>query len=209
MELQAAIETRSSVRSFSTEPVATEHLRQMVRLAGTAPSVNNSQPWRYVAVTNSELKRRMAQAVNDQLDAMMDVLQQHLSADGIATLRDNCTLFAQAAAVVVAAWRHYEALLDHVLAHNALTHEEAHALRGYPDVVSLGASVQNLMLAATDLGYGTCWLTGPLVARPRLEALLHISSPWRIGAIIAVGKPALPTQQSAKKPVDDIFELLT
>ncbi len=53
-----------------------------------------------------------------------------------------------------------------------------------------GAAIENLLLQATDLGYGTCWC-GFYPVMERVEALqkvLHVSSiPM---AVIAVGKPA-------------------
>lgn len=50
---------RRSVRFFSDAPVSEETIRACVAAAGTAPSGANKQPWRFVAVANPELKRRV------------------------------------------------------------------------------------------------------------------------------------------------------
>ena len=63
MELKAAIEARTSIRIFSEEKVNMKDIREMVRLAGLAPSVNNYQPWRYIAITNKDLLNKMADVV--------------------------------------------------------------------------------------------------------------------------------------------------
>jgi len=42
MELKAAIEARTSVRVFKDEKIRLSDIKEMVRLAGLAPSVNNS-----------------------------------------------------------------------------------------------------------------------------------------------------------------------
>lgn len=49
--------TRRTVRDFSTEPVPLEVVRQAVRAAATAPSGAHVQPWRFVMVTRSKIKR--------------------------------------------------------------------------------------------------------------------------------------------------------
>lgn len=50
---------RRSVRFFSDRPVSEEAIRWCIASAGTAPSGANKQPWRFVAVSNPELKRRI------------------------------------------------------------------------------------------------------------------------------------------------------
>lgn len=51
--------TRRTIRDFSTEPVSLDAIRHAVRAAATAPSGANVQPWRFVVVTDPELKRQL------------------------------------------------------------------------------------------------------------------------------------------------------
>jgi iodotyrosine deiodinase len=53
---------RRSVRFFSDRPVSRQTVEWCVCAAGTAPSGANKQPWRFVAVANPELKRRIREA---------------------------------------------------------------------------------------------------------------------------------------------------
>lgn len=50
---------RRSVRFFADTPVSEETIRWCVATAGTAPSGANKQPWRFVAVRDPDLKRRI------------------------------------------------------------------------------------------------------------------------------------------------------
>jgi nitroreductase len=68
--------------------------------------------------------------------------------------------------------------------------EELDKIRNYPDLQSSGASIQNLLLAATAKGYGTCWMTGPLFARRKLSEMLGISDPWKLISFVAIGRSA-------------------
>ncbi|MBM4161143.1 MAG: nitroreductase family protein [Ignavibacteria bacterium] len=53
---------RRTVREFSDRPVAQEVLELILKTAGTAPSGANKQPWRFVVVTDPEVKREIRAA---------------------------------------------------------------------------------------------------------------------------------------------------
>lgn len=51
--------TRRSIRHFAPDPVEPELIRSAIAAAASAPSGANAQPWRFVVVTDRELKRRI------------------------------------------------------------------------------------------------------------------------------------------------------
>jgi len=53
------LRTRRSVRTFSDRAVSQDVIETLIATAGTAPSGANKQPWRFVAVQDTELKRRI------------------------------------------------------------------------------------------------------------------------------------------------------
>ena len=53
------MKSRRSVRFFSPAPVSEETIRACIAAAGTAPSGANKQPWRFIAVGSSALKRQI------------------------------------------------------------------------------------------------------------------------------------------------------
>ncbi len=57
---------RRSVRFFSSKPVSEETIRSCVAAAGTAPSGANKQPWRFVAVRDSSMKRQIRLAAEEE-----------------------------------------------------------------------------------------------------------------------------------------------
>lgn len=63
-------------------------------------------------------------------------------------------------------------------------------MRPYPGLQSVSAAIQNLLLVAHSLGYGTCWMTGPLVAYRELEEILGVDAPWELVALVPLGVPA-------------------
>jgi nitroreductase len=56
---RADLQRRRSVRHFSDRTVRREVIEECIRAAATAPSGANLQPWRFVVVSDSELKRQI------------------------------------------------------------------------------------------------------------------------------------------------------
>ena len=62
MDALEAIFTRRSVRKFTDKPIEEEKLRQILEAAMSGPSCVNARDWAFVAVTEKEKLRQMAQA---------------------------------------------------------------------------------------------------------------------------------------------------
>jgi nitroreductase len=67
------------------------------------------------------------------------------------------------------------------------------------------AAVENMLLAATALGYGSCWLEGYTLPREEeFKALLGIPKAKRLLTLVPIGVPAeWPTK--AKKPLAEVL----
>ncbi len=57
---------RRSVRAFASDPVPRACIEWAIRCAGTAPSGAHRQPWRFVAVSNPGVKRRIREAAEEE-----------------------------------------------------------------------------------------------------------------------------------------------
>ena len=203
------VEKRVSVRRFKPDPVPQAHVREMVRLAGLAPSPNNQQPWRFIAITRKPLLQAMADAVRARLH---DLLARQLSEDARRAgqrVEWFSTFFADAPLVVAVTRQPYESVIARAIAGSSLSAADVNAMRGYPDVQSIGAAVEHLLLAATELGYGSCWLSGPLIAREALESLLGIEAPQQLAALVVIGMPdTTHGPDHDRLPVDDLLRFV-
>jgi len=209
MEYRRLVESRVSVRQFLPDRVPPADVGEMVRLAGLAPSPNNSQPWQFVAVTRASLLAEMGRAVQQKVRAMLPEAGTDEARHARQRVEWFSTFFADAPLVVAVVLLPYRAVVEEALEGSRLTGPQVNALRGQPDIQSLGAAVEHLLLAATDLGYGGCWLSGPLVAREALESLLGIDPPGRLAAMVAIGKPAAASYAPReRKGVDEILRII-
>jgi len=62
----AEMDRRRSVRFFSRDPVPREAIELAIRTASTAPSGAHRQPWKFVAVSDPETKRRIRLAAEEE-----------------------------------------------------------------------------------------------------------------------------------------------
>jgi iodotyrosine deiodinase len=58
--------SRRSIRDFSPEAVNPELIRNAIATANAAPSGANIQPWRFVVVTDPDLKRRIREGAEEE-----------------------------------------------------------------------------------------------------------------------------------------------
>ena len=204
MELKAAIEARTSVRVFSDEKINMNDVKEMVRLAGLAPSVNNFQPWRYIAILNHDLLNRMANIVAEKIDNLPS--SKSIVAKNVKNqVTWFSTFFKEAPVVLILVTKPYETILESGV---ELTHDEINILRNYPDIQSAGASIQNILLTAVDMGYGACWLSGAMFARMEMEKLLNIKAPEKMLAFVVIGKPRSETKPKIKPNLADSMEII-
>lgn len=58
--------TRRSCRDFSSREVPKEVIENLLKIAGSAPSGANKQPWHFVAVSNQEIKDKIREAAEEE-----------------------------------------------------------------------------------------------------------------------------------------------
>lgn len=65
-DFYAELKRRRTVREFSDRPVSRQIIEHALLAAGTAPNGANLQPWHFVVVEDSALKRRIRQAAEKE-----------------------------------------------------------------------------------------------------------------------------------------------
>ncbi len=204
--LLEAVGGRRSVRRFLADPVPREDVRAMVALAVRAANAGNAQVWRFVAVEDEALRAAMRAAVDGALDEMAAWPELEGMAAIVKALRAYSTFFAAAPLVVAVFGLPYQSRGDDLLVRRGLSQEQRDRLRARPDLQSIGAAVQLLCTAAHALGYGSCWMSAPVLAAPAIERLLEMPPAARLVALVPVGLPAAPGGPTARLPLDDVLQ---
>jgi len=72
------------------------------------------------------------------------------------------------------------------------------------DLMSAGAAIENILLAATNAGLGACWLGEILARRSDVEALLEVADDLELVAVVAIGRPSARERTGVRHPVEKI-----
>ncbi len=193
--LLSLMRERRSVRRFRAEPLPAGTLERLLEAARWAPSASNRQPFRFLAIEDAASRTRMVDLVRQAVQENLGKLAEHERGPA-AAYAENFVGFENAPLVLATTFRNRNPLAERL------------ALPADWDVgavSSASAAIMNLLLAAHALGLGACWMTGPLVAAPRLEAFLGVPTGWRLSAIIPVGLAAETPAAPARRTVSQLL----
>jgi coenzyme F420-0:L-glutamate ligase/coenzyme F420-1:gamma-L-glutamate ligase len=195
----AFIEARRSIRAFLPDPVPRAELDRIVEAACLAPAPHHSRPWRWVVVDEPDRKVALARGMGERW-------RRDLEGDGVPAARVD--------ELVDASYRKLTGAPALVL--GCLTWE---GLDRYPDeprqlaewgmaLLSLGAAVENLMLAATDAGLASCWVAAPIFCPAEARDALALPEDWLPHALVLVGRRD-PTYTAPSRPPVPLDQLRT
>jgi len=208
MDLLDAIKGRTSIRRFKQTPVPDEDIRRILDAGRLAPSSNNTQPWSFLVIKDRAVLAKMAEAVRQQVDRMIPHAEDEKQAKRLAAYKGTYYTFFEKAPVVIAVFMEgYDAGTEKLLATMGYSAEDIKRLRPNPGLQSVAAAVEHMLLATHALGYGSCWMTGPLVAQEAFEKLLGYGKEKFIAALLPVGVPDENPPARPRKALSEIMKV--
>lgn len=183
--------TQRACRSFTDAPVDDQHLHAMLEAATHAPSAQNQQPWIFVVVRDAEVRRALVE-LTQQVWAGGARAHAERSIDAAFVgavdrfVRDG---YGGAPVLVVVACDGRDGTSTAVLASSV-----------YP-------AVQNLLLAASALGYGSSMTTLAAQTPDALARIVGLPDGVRPLAVVPVGRPARPLGPPRRRSVDEVAHL--
>lgn len=191
-----AIRDRRSIRTFLDIPVERQDIEDILQSAVLAPSSKNRQPWKFVVV-QGEAKAEMLKAFRTGIareesgDALLPQSKKYIEGAKLTVHS-----MEQAPVVILA----LNPLGKGVLAN--LTPEE----RVYEtcNIQSLSASLQNMLLAATEKGLGSLWICDIFFAYKELCAWLGDQE--ELIAAVAIGHTNESPAARPRKSLTDVVE---
>ncbi len=196
----ARIQTRRTVRDFSTRPVPYELIENAIRAAASAPSGANQQPWTFVVVGDPLLKRRIRDAAEAE---ERESYQKRMSPEWLAALAHLGTDWRkphleEAPYLIVVFRQAYGIRID---PHSGA---ESH-IKHYYSEESVGIAL-GFLLAALHLS-GLATLTHTPSPMKFLSDILERPPNERAYVIVPVGYPKEDAQVPiiSKKPLEEVL----
>ena len=169
------IAERRDMRHFLPTPIAPELLTKLLQAAHHAPSVGLMQPWRFIRISDSNLRKKIHRLVDEE---------RAITAQAIGEL-ETTTRMAEFLKLKV------EGILDcgELLIATLCDKREQHVFgrRTLPemDIASVSCAIQNMWLAARAEGIGMGWVS--LFDPEKLAALLHMPQDAKPIAVLCLG----------------------
>lgn len=173
MEFFEVIRKRRSIRRFKPDTIPREDILKILDAANWAPSALNLQPWEFMVVYGN--KKSM---LGGNYGKIVDHYTKdwEIAPDKAFMPRQEFIQFANVyggAPVIIIV------LVE--------AHEDSKYQKAF--IESASAAMENMLLAATALGLGGCWMTGPLDDEKYLREVLAIPDDREIVAVSPLGYP--------------------
>ncbi len=186
-----AIRTRRSIRKYKSDPVDRSSIQQILDAAILAPSAKNSQTWRFTVVTE-EKKEELLSVVREGM--------AHREAEGqeLGTIRWSIRCMEQAPVII--------------LVHNTdgihpwKARKENESWWDLATVQSVGAAIENMLLAATELGLGSLWIADIWEAYTEVNGWLETDD--QLVSAVAVGHALSSPEGPPRKTLDEVVRWL-
>ncbi|MFH1242795.1 MAG: nitroreductase [Pseudomonadota bacterium] len=205
MEVIEAIRSRRSIRSFKSDPVPGDLLKDLLQVCQWAPNASNTQPWEFAVLGGKvleEVKNRLVEKVKAEWDS---------SLGGFRTINPDIPFpdlpepYVNRAAALKAqidghqfppGIEELENKRHSYLLYGSRFYGAPNAIILYTEkaicpkaILDIGIMAQTIAIAALDHGLGTC-LTSMVVFWPEIyRDLLGIPESKLIALAIAIGYP--------------------
>lgn len=189
-------EERRSIRKYQNRMVERGDIEKLIEAARLAPSAKNRQPWKYIVYTGAE-KETLLNAMEQGLNR--EAAEHHLlpkSAFGLPDAFHTLQVMRQAPVVIIV-----------MNTDGQSPYEEIDTDRRFSEIcdsLSIGASIENMLLKATQLGLGTLWIANTCFAYH--DMMQVIQSPGQLIGAVTLGYPDEQPSKRPRKPLEDILE---
>lgn len=187
MNTLEAIAERRSIRRFKSDPIPDEVLQAILTAATEAPSAKNRQPWRFVVVSGekcAEMVGVMRQGIANVKARGEDPGSSEWTADVMEQAPVTIFVFN-----------------PHGL-HPWLAHSIEQMFQAVVNIQSIGAAIQNMLLAAQDQGLGSLWICDVFEAYD--ELCRWLGEKGQMVAAVSLGYADESPAARSRKPVEEV-----
>jgi nitroreductase len=204
MDVFEALYTTRAMRRVSEDPIPDDVLKQMIDAGIRAPSGSNRQGWKFIVVTDPEIKNQLGDLYREAWDFYVKEFYGGTSDLGASNVLDDEKSEQVVRITKSATWLsenfHKVPSMFVVLSRND------------PTGSSIFPAIWSLMLAGRAHGVGTCLTTVLGMFKPQQAfKILNIPSDkgWKIDAVVTAGYPLGKWGVAKRNPVDKVTYLNT
>lgn len=205
------IYNRKSIRQFKDIPVKREDILEIIKAGTYAPSPKHQQNWHFVILQNKEVIDEVANIVTKSHERIGQLAKNEKDFKRHMSVINYYTCFKDAPVVILVYGSEYKMIEYKILKENNAPNEILDVLLSPQSAAQgIGAAVENILLAATEMGYGTCYMTGPTHAKSEIERLINFNKEgYELMSMVALGVPEENTpKQPPRKPLEEVITFI-
>ena len=202
---------RKSIRNYKPGIVPKEDILKMLEAATMAPSPKHQQNWHFVVVQDEEKIHQMAEAVKKSHEHIASLAGSEEEKTQFMKLLPYYLVFERASCTIMVYAKEYEMIEEKILRANGVDEAIIDIIKSpQSGAQGIGAAVENFLLAAANMGYGACYMTGPAHAKTELEEIIGFDNPdYSLMAMISLGIAAdEEVRQPRRKPLEDVVTFI-
>ncbi|WFD08997.1 nitroreductase family protein [Tepidibacter hydrothermalis] len=201
---------RHSVRKFKQEQVPMEDMKEMIKAATYAPSGKNVQNWHFVVVRDKEKIQEMAKIIEKKHEEVASYTKDEEKREKFTKFLKYFTIFKNAPSVVIVYAGEYKVTALDLLREGGASKEEIDSLlKPAPGMQNIGAAMENLLLAAANMGYGGCWMTGPNYAKEEISDFIGFKKEgYTFVAMTPIGIPDGEVKSPPRKDIEEVMTII-
>lgn len=193
------LQTRRSIRRFKPDVVPDSVINNILLTATFAPSAHNRQPWRFVVVTDSSVKKHLADEM--ALAFEKDLHNDNLPQEEIDKLITRSKSRINSAPVIIM-------LCLDMTDMNKYEDKKRSRAEFLTAVQSVANAGLQLLLAAHAQGLGGVWVCSPIFAQEIVQNTLEIPNTWEPQAMFLIGYPAVAPELRERKKLVEIVKFI-
>lgn len=205
------IYNRKSIRQFKDIPVKREDILEIIKAGTYAPSPKHQQNWHFVILQNKEVIDEVANIVTKSHERIGQLAKNEKDFKRHMSIINYYTCFKDAPVVILVYGSEYKMIEYKILKENNAPNEILDVLLSPQSAAQgIGAAVENILLAATEMGYGTFYMTGPTHAKSEIERLINFNKEgYELMSMVALGVPEENTpKQPPRKPLEEVITFI-
>ena len=185
---------RRSIRKFSDKSVSKEILEKILEAGKVAPSAKNRQPWKFIVFGGEQKEKLLACMEKGILREEQQPLLPY-STKGIPDCKNTLRIMKEAPIIIIVLNTNGYSPFIEINSDDRITE--------ICDTLSIGASIENILLKSTEIGIGTLWIANTCFAYPELVDFLNTQNQL-IGAIALGYANETPPPRPRKNSADVI-----
>jgi nitroreductase len=210
-ELSELIKTRRSIRKWQNKAVPEEALRQAIELATYAPNAGNQQNWHFYLILTHSVIDAIADAVQATANEIAAWPESAKLGEFAQRMTKGAAFFRDAPAGIAITAARYQSPIDQVLEVREKVDISGGQIRKWRDtadsrIQSVSSAIAYFLLIVHQMGLGAVWMTGPMMAKAKIEKILNVPSNLDLVAYIPVGYPAESPALRERKPLKEVCE---